>query len=66
LIGIWLVIYGGMKYQSTFFIAAQFLVAAIILIILFSKVYPYDTPEWAVWLTIIGSLCAGGVFGYIA
>ena len=34
--------------------------------ILFSSIYPDDQPEYVIWLSIVGSLLFGCIYGYIA
>lgn len=66
LTGLFLMIFGGRLYKVTMFLAGQISVAAFIMIMLFTKVYPTNSPPWVVWLTLIVSLGMGAGTGYAA
>jgi hypothetical protein len=64
--GLWLMIFGGRFFKVTMFVAGQVSVAAMILIILFSRVYPNIIPMYVVWLSLIVSIGIGAGIGYAA
>jgi|LauGreDrversion4_2_1035121.scaffolds.fasta_scaffold328228_1 hypothetical protein len=64
--GLWLMVFGGRFFKVTMFVAGQVSVAAMILIILFTRVYPNITPMYVVWLTLIVSIGIGAGIGYAA
>ncbi len=59
-------IFGGRFFKVTMFVAGQVSVAAMILIILFSRVYPNIIPMYVVWLSLIVSIGIGAGIGYAA
>src|SRR5438105_10441800 len=66
LLGLFLMILGGKYFKVTMFLAGQWSVCALIMIIMFAAVYPKDSPLWVVWLTLFISLGFGSGFGYAA
>ena len=64
--GLWLMIFGGRFFKVTMFVTGQASVAAMILIILFSRVYPNIIPMYVVWLSLIVSIGIGAGIGYAA
>jgi hypothetical protein len=64
--GLWLMIFGGRFFKITMFVAGQVSVAAFILIIMFTRVYPNITPMYVVWLTLMVSFGIGAGIGYAA
>lgn len=59
-------IFGGKFFRVTMFISGQVSVAAIILIFMFTSVYPVNSPVWVVWLTLMVSLGMGSGIGFAA
>jgi hypothetical protein len=64
--GIYLMILGGRHYKVTMFLAGQIAIAAFIMIMMFSSVYPNNAPMWVVWLTLIVSVGIGAGIGFAA
>ena len=48
------------------FISGQIAIAAFIMIIMFSQVYPNNSPMWVVWLTLFVALGIGSGIGFAA
>lgn len=48
------------------FFAGQIAIAAFIMILMFSQVYPNNSPMWVVWLTLMVSVGMGTGIGYAA
>lgn len=66
IMGLYLLVLGGKQYHVTMFLAGQWSVCALIMIIMFAAVYPKDSPLWVVWLTLVISLGFGSGIGYAA
>ena len=66
MLGVYLMIFGGKHYRATMFMAGQASVSAFILILMFSNVYPVNSPIWVVWLTLMVSLGMGAGIGFAA
>lgn len=64
--GIWFMIEGGRKYKLTMFLAGQFSLAIFLMLVLFTQVFPEETPFWVVWFCLIVSLCVGTGVGFAA
>jgi hypothetical protein len=64
--GGWMIVEGGKHYRVTMFLSAMISVAMAILFILFADVFPYNTPTWAVWLTLTCALGMGSGIGFAA
>ncbi|CDW71763.1 UNKNOWN [Stylonychia lemnae] len=63
-LGVFLMISGGRFFKFTLFLTGQATVAGFILILMFGSVYPTNSPQWVVWLTLIVSLGMGAGIGY--
>ena len=63
-LGIFLMVMGGRHFKVTMFLAGQASVSSFILIILFAEVYPYNSPSWVVWLSLMVSVGMGSGIGY--
>ena len=48
------------------FFAGQIAIAAFIMILMFSQVYPNNSPMWVVWLTLMVSVGMGAGIGFAA
>jgi hypothetical protein len=48
------------------FFAGQIAIAAFIMILMFSQVYPNNSPMWVVWLTLMVSVGMGTGIGFAA
>lgn len=55
---------GGRFYKATMFLSGQMFTAALIMIVMFSSVYPASSPYWLVWLTLFVALGIGAGIGY--
>ena len=62
--GTFLMILGGRMFKVTLFLAGEVSVASFIMIVMFSSVYPQNSPMWVVWLTLIVSMGMGAGIGY--
>ena len=66
MLGLFLMILGGKYYSVTMFISGQASVSSFILIIMFTSVFPVNSPIWGVWLTLMVSLGMGAGIGFAA
>jgi len=64
--GLFLMIFGGKHYKVTMFLAGQLAVASFIMILMFSQVYPNNSPMWVVWLTLLVAIGIGSGIGFAA
>jgi hypothetical protein len=65
-LGFFLMFSGGKFYRVTMFLAGQASVAAFIVILMFTSVYPVNSPVWVVWLTLMVGLGMGAGIGFAA
>lgn len=63
MLGAYLMIYGGRKYEFTMFTAALFAVGLVTFMLFFMFVMPPNSPEWTIWLCIIICLFTGSSAG---
>mmetsp|Transcript_2865 Transcript_2865/g.1953 ORF Transcript_2865/g.1953 Transcript_2865/m.1953 type:complete len:99 (+) Transcript_2865:119-415(+) len=65
--GFWMLIYGGQKHHIFMFLIAQLSVTIFTICFFYSAVYPPSySEEYIFWLTLIGCLILGSLFGYLA
>ena len=65
ILGIYFLAFGGRYHQATMLMFGQFSFSAAAMILLFALIYPKNAPEYAVWLSLIGSLGLGYGVGYL-
>jgi hypothetical protein len=65
-LGLFLMIFGGRYYKATMFIAAQFVITGLLMVLLFVAIMPSGTPEWSVWVSLLVALGIGSGVGFIA
>jgi hypothetical protein len=63
-LGSFFLMVGGKYHQQTLFLFGQLTFTAVAMVILYGYIYPKDSPEWTVWLSLIVCLGMGSGPGY--
>lgn len=66
LTGLYLMFAGGRFYKVTLFMSGMMSVTFLLTIIMFSVIYPDNSPTWSVYLTLAVTMGMGSGIGYMS